>query len=76
LFAGEKQKFLFFAKFHFTLFREKMQNFREIENAKLLHTAKNSENFAKKKMRKFHENNENFAKNTEFLRTNEAFWKP
>ena len=30
----------------------------------------------KKKMRKFHENNENFAKNTEFLRTNEAFWKP
>ena len=53
-----------------------MQNFREIENAKLLHTAKNSENFAKRKMRKFHENNENFAKNTEFLRTNEAFWKP
>ena len=31
------------------------------------------ENFAKKIMRKFYEKNENFAKNTEFLRTNEAF---
>ena len=34
---------------------------------------KNRENFAKKIMRKFYEKNENFAKNTEFLRTNEAF---
>ena len=50
-----------------------MQNFREIENAKLLHTAKNSGKFCKKIMRKFYEKNENFAKNTEFLRTNEAF---
>jgi len=46
---ADSESLLFFAKFHFTLFREKMQNFREIENAKLLHTAKNSENFAKKK---------------------------
>mgnify|MGYP000188342821 CR=1 FL=1 len=58
--------FAFFAKFRFNLFREKLRNFREKENAKI--SRKNNAKILQKK-------NENYAKKTKISRKIQNFEK-